>query len=46
MRGHIADDQWIDIVEGIAGREVRAHLESCVSCRSAVSRQELSLIHI
>lgn len=33
MRGHIADDQWIDIVEGIAGREVRAHLESCVSCR-------------
>ena len=34
MRGHIADDQWIDVVDGVASPEVRAHLAACAGCRS------------
>jgi predicted anti-sigma-YlaC factor YlaD len=33
MRGHIADDQWIDVVDGVAAPEVRAHLAACAACR-------------
>jgi hypothetical protein len=34
MRGHIADDQWIDVADGVAAPEVRAHLEACAACRA------------
>lgn len=34
MRGHIADDQWIDVVDGVAAPEVRAHLQACAECRA------------
>ena len=33
MRGHITDDQWIDVADGVASPEVRAHLEACAACR-------------
>jgi hypothetical protein len=33
MRGHIADDQWIDVLEGVADPQVRRHIEGCGSCR-------------
>ena len=34
MRGHIADDQWVSVVDDVAEPEVRAHLQACAQCRA------------
>jgi hypothetical protein len=34
MRAHIRDDEWIDVLDGIAEPALRRHLEECGACRS------------
>jgi hypothetical protein len=33
MRGHVADEEWIDVLEGVAEPRLRSHVDACDTCR-------------
>jgi len=43
MRGHVGEEQWIDVVDGVADPQVRRHLEACAECRATADAMRASV---